>query len=181
MNAEPPIARFPMEHQPRRPGYARRSVPMNCTEIKELPDFELVYVHGAIVSVLAKFLDPLIPWVWILGHRPNRYIEWWKTTVPLNCSGSVFTGSVRGLCLDVQLPTHDFLIRATEFDEHGLVLIQSRQQMPDTLCLDRIPESQQRDVLIRNGATLRIYLPHAIETAQVQSFTKGYLSTVIGT
>ncbi len=89
MNAEPPIARFQMEHQPRRPGYARRSVPMNCTEIKELPDFELVYVHGAIVSVLAKFLDPLIPWVWILGHRPNQYIEWWKTTVPLNCSGSV--------------------------------------------------------------------------------------------
>ena len=26
MNAEPPIARFQLEHQPQRPGYAKRSV-----------------------------------------------------------------------------------------------------------------------------------------------------------
>ena len=25
MNAEPPIARFQLEHQPQRPGYAKRS------------------------------------------------------------------------------------------------------------------------------------------------------------
>lgn len=68
-----------------------------------------------------------------------------------------------------------------DFDDHGLLLIQSRHQMPDTLCLERINESQQNSVLMQNGATLRIYLPHAIETAQVQSFKKGYLSTIIVT
>ena len=153
---------------------------MNCTQIEEQTDCEIVYVHGATVSVLATFLDPSIPWIWILGHRPNRYLEWWETTVPLNSKGSVFTGAVRGLCLDLQMPTPDFLERSTEFDEHGLVLIQSRQQLPETLCLDRIPESRQKGVLIQNGATLRIYLPHAFETAQVQSFTKGYLASIIG-
>ncbi len=154
---------------------------MNCTEIEEHPDCELVYVHGAVVSVLANFLDISVPWVWILGHRPNRYVHWWETTVPLNMCGKVFTGSVRDMCLDLQMLTSDFVSRSIDFDDHGLVLIQSHQQMPDTLCLERIPKPQQNSVLIQNGATLRIYLPHAIETAQVQSFKKGYLATIIGT
>jgi hypothetical protein len=154
---------------------------MNCTEIEERSDCELVYVHGAVVSVLAKFLDTSVPWVWILGHRPKRHVEWWETTVPLSVGGKVFTGSVRDMCLDLQMPTSDFVSRAIDFDDHGLVLIQSCQRMPDTLCLERIPEPQQSSVLMQNGATLRIYLPHAIETAQVQSFKKGYLSTMIGT
>lgn len=153
---------------------------MNCTEIEGHSDCEIVYVHGAVASVLAKFLDASVPWVWILGHRPNRYLQWWETTVPLNVDGTVFTGSVRDICLDLQMLTSDFVSRSTDFDEHGFVLIQSRQQMPDTLCLERIPEPQQNSVLMQNGATLRIYLPHAIETAQVQSFKKGYLSTIIG-
>lgn len=153
---------------------------MNCTEIEERPECELVYVYGAKVSVLATFLDVSVPWVWILGHCPNQRVQWWKTIVPLNTTGSVFNGSVRNLCLDLQLSTSDFISRATEFDDHGLLLIQSQKQMPDTLLLERIPELQQTDVLIQNGATMRIYLPHAIETAQVKSFTKGYLSNIIG-
>jgi hypothetical protein len=33
MNAEPPIARFQMEHQPRRPGYARRYATPRATKL----------------------------------------------------------------------------------------------------------------------------------------------------
>ncbi|QDT90816.1 hypothetical protein [Gimesia algae] len=154
---------------------------MNCTDIESRPDCEFVYVHNAIVSVLARFLDPTVPWVWILGHCPNRHLQWWNTTVPLNDGGSIYTGAVRALSFDLQLSTRDFVSRATDFDEHGLALIQSHKRMPDTLSLDGIPESQQTNVLRQNGGTLRMYLPHAIETAQVQSFKKGYLETVIGT
>ena len=154
---------------------------MNYTEIESKSDCEIVYVHGAVASDLTKFLAPSVPWVWVIGHRPNRYVQWWDATVPLNAKHDDFTGSIRNMCFDLQLPTADFLSRAAEFDDHGLVLIQSDQQIPDTLTLDLIPESQQNAVLIQNGAKLRIYLPHAIETAQVQSFTKGYLATVVGT
>lgn len=156
-------------------------MPMNCSEIETRTDCEIVYVHGAVASDFAKFLAPSVPWVWILGHRPNRYLEWWDTTVPLNTRCTDFIGSVRDLCFDLQLPTHNFVSMATKFDEHGLALIQSNQQMPDTLSLNTIPESQQKSVLIQNGATLRIFLPHAGETAQVQSFTKGHLATIVGT
>lgn len=153
---------------------------MKYSEIEHREDSELVYVHGAIVSVLATLLEASVAWVWILGHRPNRYVQWWESRVPLNTTGSIFTGEVRDITLDLQMPTEEFVSRATEFDDHGLVLIQSRQRMPDTLCLERIPEHQQNEVLKENNATLRMYLPHATETAQVQSFRRGYLSTVIG-
>lgn len=153
---------------------------MNCTEIVNHPDCEVVYVHGAVVSLLAKFLDISVPWVWILCHRPNRYVNWWEATVPLDVGGTVFSGSVRNLCFDLQMSTSDFISRAGDFDDHSLVLLQSREPMPDSLCLERIPEPQQNSVLIQNGATLRIYLPHAVETAQVQSFRKGYLASIIG-
>ena len=158
-----------------------RYVLMKCSDIDVLPDYERIYVYGATVSSLVPVLDSAVPWVWILGHRPNRYSEWWQTTVPLNTNGTSFIGSVRNICLDIQMPTSDFIAQATDFDEHGLVLIQSRQQMPDTLCLERSRESDQRKVLVQNGATLRIYLPHAVETALVQSFNKGYLASVRGT
>ena len=154
---------------------------MNSAEIKELPDGEVVYVHGAVVSLLARFLDATVPWVWILGHRPNPFVQWWQTTVPLSMTGTDFTGLVRHLSFDLQMPTQDFILRAADFDDHGLVLIQSHKPMPDTLSLDSIPDSHQNAVLMQNGATLRMYLPHAIETAQVVSFAKGYLAKVIRT
>jgi len=154
---------------------------MNHTPIEEQPECECVYVHGAVASVLAWFLDPSVPWVWVLGHCPNPYLRWWKASVPINSTGSKYSGWVRNLTVDIQMPTLEFVARATEFDEHGLLLVQSHQRMPDTLCLERVPEPQLISVLKQNGATLRIYLPHAIETSQIKSFVKGYLSTKLST
>lgn len=153
---------------------------MNCSEIDILPDCERVFVHGATVSMLASFLDLTVAWVWILGQRPSESVQWWTTAVPLNLN-STFTGMVRNVVFDMQLPTSDFLHRATDFDRFGLSLIQSHRQMPDTLCLEQIPEPQQRRILVQNGATLRIFLPHAVETALVESYTSGHLAQVIGT
>ena len=147
-------------------------------EILEQDGIETLYVHGASVSTLASFLNPQIPWVWILGHMPNRYLQWWQASVPINKIGSAATAEFRSITYDLMLSTAQFLNIAEEFDDHGLVLIQSHQRMPDTLELSGIPENQQAKVLRNNGAFLRIYLPHAIETAQVQCFEKGYLASV---
>jgi hypothetical protein len=151
---------------------------MNCTEIEEQSGCEIVYVHGATASELVTFLDSTVPWVWILGHCSHPLMQWWDATVPLNSTGAIFTGRVRSLCLDLQMLTHEFVARATEFDGHGLELIQSYRQMPDTLNLESVPEWQRTEILIQSGATLRIDLPHAVETAQVQCFVKGYLATI---
>jgi hypothetical protein len=148
-------------------------------EIQEEAGVETLYVHSATVSGLAAFLNPDIPWVWILGHMPNRYVQWWEAELPTNKFGASLKAAYRNISYDLMLPTQHFIESLPQFEEHGIVLIQSSQRMPDTLELSRIPESQQPGVLVKNGAFLRLYLPHAVETAQVQCFEKGYLGRKI--
>jgi len=151
---------------------------MSDCEILENDGVESIFVHRATVSALAEYLDPEIPWVWILGHTPHRYIEWWRTSLPLFSSGPPIEADFRCVQYDLMLPTRHFLKLATEFDDHGIALIQSRNRMPDTLDLARIDGPNQKSILRQNGAFLRIYLPHAIETAQIQCFEKGYLASL---
>lgn len=75
------------------------------------------------------------------------------------------------------LETAEFLKNIHQFNDLGLLLIQSRRPMPSSLFLERIPEDQQSSVLMQNGATLKIYLPHAIEPAQITSYRPGFLAT----
>ena len=136
---------------------------------------ESIYVHGAVVTDLIQFLDKSVPYVWLLGHMPNPAIQWWDASVPVNRE-TPFSGKVRNLVYDLQMSTSDFIKISPSLNDYGLVLIQSNKPMPDTLELDRIPENQHASVLIKNGATLRIFLPHAIETAMVTSYRVGYLN-----
>jgi hypothetical protein len=132
-----------------------------------------------VVSMLAGYLSREVPFVWVLGHMPNSYVQWWEATVPLNRTESI-RAQVRLLSYDIQLTTSEFLDRATSFDDHGLVLVQSHKPMPDTLDLARIPIEQQDDILIKNGAFLRIWLPHAVETASITCYRRGYLERIYG-
>ena len=154
---------------------------MNTSSIEQHSNCEIVYVHYATASGLAGFLHDDVRWVWILDHQPVETVEWWQTDVPLNRTNQPHSCSIRNLCFDLQLPTCEFISLAKEFDRHGLLLIQSEFEMPNTLRLDLIAESQQNDILIQNGAKLSIYLPHASSTAQVKSFAKGHLASTIGT
>ena len=90
------------------------------------------------------------------------------------------TRSQRACSPDIQLSTSEFLAYVKAFDNHGLVLVQSYQPIPDTLDLARIAEEQQDSVLIQNGAFLRMWLPHAIETASVTCYQPGDLATIHG-
>lgn len=149
------------------------------SEIIKTNDGETVFIYRAFCSLLAQFLDSNIEWVWILGHRPNRVSEWKQTVVPLNMGQGQFSGLVRDCSYDLQMTTINFIERAKEFDDHHLVLIQSRKRMPDSLRLEMIDEAKQNQVLSQNGATLRIYLPHAYETAMIQSFVPNYLTKIL--
>ena len=149
---------------------------MRKMEILEGDGVETLFIHGATLSKLTPFLNPEVPWVWVLGHMPNRVVEWWQGSLPIDKSGKLVTADFRMVGYDLLLPTSQFIALAPDFEDHGLVLIQSSQRMPNTMDLSRIPENQQSKVLCSNGAFLRIYLPHAVETAQVQCFEKGYLA-----
>jgi hypothetical protein len=69
---------------------------------------DLLFVHRATAAQLAKLLNPLVPYVWILGHMPNRVVEWWETEVPVNANQKI-CGQIRMLTYDMQLRTEEFL------------------------------------------------------------------------
>ncbi|MEY8688777.1 MAG: hypothetical protein AB9M53_02700 [Leptothrix sp. (in: b-proteobacteria)] len=140
---------------------------------------DMLFVHAATVTALAKLLNPAVPYIWILGHMPHRYVQWWRTNVPLNDTDCI-SAQVRMLTYDIQVPTAEFLQRAAAFDCFGLSLVQAHKPMPDTLDLSRIPEEQQDAVLMKNGAFLRLWLPHAVETACVVCYEPGYLASTNG-
>jgi hypothetical protein len=145
------------------------------------PQPEELFVHGATVGSLVRFLDPTVPWVWILGHWPNPRVEWWEVDVALDTCGSRLKALVRHLEYDLQLSTAEFLTVASAFEHCGIDLVQSHRKMPDTLDWRRIPDGHQSQVLRLNGAFLYIHLPHAVETALVHCFEAGYLERFAAT
>ncbi len=152
---------------------------MSGPEILETEGVETLYVHGATVGDLIGFLHPQVPWVWVLGHMPNTRFEWWETAQPIRQGGPSIAAEYRLIGYDLLLPTPRFLELSSEFEGHGISLIQSHHRMPNALDMDRIPENQRLKILRSNGAFLRIELPHAVETAQVQCFEKAYLASVV--
>jgi hypothetical protein len=140
---------------------------------------DMLFVQGATVTALAKLLNPSVPYVWILGHMPNTCVEWWHTNVPLNDNDRISV-QVRTLIYDMQLPTTEFLKNASAFESFGIDLIQAHKPMPDTLDLSRIAEELQDAVLVKNGAFLRLWLPHSVETACVVCYEPGYLASAHG-
>jgi hypothetical protein len=154
----------------------RQSMLQDLSEITQSDGLDTLYAYGATVSTLLPFLNPAVPWVWLLGHRPHRIIEWAHATLPLDALGNTVSAQARSVAYDLLLPTGQFVGFAPHLEEHGMVLIQSHKPMPDSLELGRVPEPQLANVLRSNGAFLRIFLPHAVETAQVQCFEPGYLA-----
>lgn len=152
---------------------------MDVLEFWDRNGVETLVVDAAKVSTLLPFVNPEIPWVWIFGHGPSQVWDWWESSLPVNKCGKSIAAEFRRVRYDMQLPTQRFLEVAAEFEELGLDLVQSSKKMPNSLDLSRIPQEQQSKVLRSNGAFLRIYLPHAVETAHVQCYEKGYLSRVL--
>ncbi len=141
---------------------------------------ETVAVHRATVTLLTRYLNPSVQWVWIFGHMPNSIIEWWKAQVPLNQRGDSIIGEVRHLGYDLQLSTQEFLSRVAAFEGHGISLVQSRHRMPNTFEPNRLG-ADRHQVLRLNGAFLTLDLPHAGETAVVSCYEPGYLSSLSDT
>jgi hypothetical protein len=117
-------------------------------------------------EVLRHLLDPELPFVWVVGHSPHKYVEWWNGHLPLSTSGVASALEVRGLHFDLLMPTTEFLTRLSDFD--GLVLHQMRRKVPNTLTIEGLDERNRARILVQNGLAASFYLPHAMECA---SFT----------
>jgi hypothetical protein len=93
-----------------------------------------IMLRPCTAEILRHLLDPDIPYVWVVGHDPYRYLEWWTCSLPLRKSGSTLGLEVRGLRFDLLMSTSAFLSRLSEFD--GLSLFQMRRKVPNTLAIN---------------------------------------------
>src|SRR5262249_28333630 len=90
-----------------------------------------IMLRPCTAEILRHLLDPKVPFAWVVGHYPNRYLEWWKCRLPLSRSSEAVPLEVRGLRFDLLMPTSELLERLTDFD--GVVLHQMRRNVPNTL------------------------------------------------
>lgn len=128
-------------------------------------------------EILTHLLDPDVPFVWIVGHQPDRIAEWWSCDVPLSKHGKSYPLDVRQLCYDVLMPTTEFLTRLSEFD--GLTLYQMRKAVPNTLIAERLEERNRVPVLVQNGLVASFYLPHAEECASFATVERGRIEMAL--
>ena len=136
-----------------------------------------VALRPCTAQVLATFLPRSGATVWIRGHRPESIIRWWSATLPLSRRGTAYSGLVRDLEFDLQLPVEQFLKALPEFDENGLDLYLMARPVPDTLTLRGVePEAAQR-IIIANGMIAHFDLPHAGEVAVLSAPSKETLES----
>jgi hypothetical protein len=122
-----------------------------------------IMLRPCTAEILRHLLDPEVFFAWVVGHYPNRHLEWWTCRLPLSQSGRPFPLEVRGLRCDLLMSTSQFLERFSDFD--GLVLHQMRRRVPNTLLFEGLEEHNRVRVLIQNGLFASFYLPHAMECA----------------
>jgi hypothetical protein len=128
-------------------------------------------------EILRHLLDPEVPFIWVVGHYPNRYLEWWECRLPLSRSSEPLLLDVRGLRFDLLLPASDFFERLSEFD--SLVLHQMRHRVPNTLSLDGLENHNRVRVLIENGLFASFYLPHAMECGSFATVERSTMEKVL--
>jgi hypothetical protein len=128
-------------------------------------------------EVLRHLLDTEVPFVWVVGHYPHKYVEWWQCHLPLSKSGVASTLEVRGLYFDLLLPTSEFLTRLSDFD--GLVVHQMRRKVPNTLTIEGLDERNRTRILVQNGLAASFYLPHARECASFATVERGAIEKVL--
>jgi hypothetical protein len=128
-------------------------------------------------EILRHLLDPEVPFVWVVGHFPNPYAEWWRCNLPLSKSSEASALEVRGLRFDLLLPTNEFLTRLSDFD--GLTLYQMKRKVPNTLLTERLDERNRVRVLVQNGLFASFYLPHAMECASFTTVERAAIEKVL--
>ena len=71
---------------------------------------------------------------------------------------------------DIQMSTNEFISNIKQFDDYGIVLVQLTKPLPNTLIIEGKSDQEIDKILISNGAILKIYLPHSIETGCVKYY-----------
>lgn len=128
-------------------------------------------------ATAVEFLDPAVPFVWVVGHSPHRVIEWWPLELPLLRGEPPRPVRVRSLWCELLLSTAEFAAVADQFD--GVSLYQMDRPVPDTLILERLPQGRLYRILRQVGLSAHFYQPHSMEVATYRTWDRAWLDRLL--
>jgi hypothetical protein len=132
-------------------------------------------------SILAKVLDPNVPWVTLIGYQSEEANNWIEQHLPplLDRNRRVESVRVKRLDMDVSLLTAEFIRLLHSFSERGVELVQGSRPLPPRLSVAELkPETTSR-VFREVGIVLQFYLPHPHEYALITSASRERLERIV--
>ena len=128
-------------------------------------------------ATAAQFLDPSVPFVWVVGHSPHRVLEWWELDLPITRGEQPMRVTVRNLWCELLLGTAEFAQIAEQFD--GVTVYQMARPVPATLTIERLPEERLYPILRQSGLVAHFHQPHSMEVAMYKTWDRRWIDNLL--
>lgn len=132
-------------------------------------------------SVLAKILDPTLPWVTLVDFTSQEACSWIENNLPplFDANRHVESIVVKKLQMNVALQTLDFLQFLPLLIDSGLELVQATRPLPQNLNIHSLKPESKSYVFRQAGIELLFDLPIAPDNALVASPSMTRLKKVV--
>lgn len=115
---------------------------------------------------------------YILVHKfnPHEIIEWWKSDIKVNQDFNLKNVSVRNMKFDLQTDLKG-LKQILKFQTRQECIYQFDRPVPDTLCIEMLPDESIDRILKQNGLKHKYVTDYEFVT--VYSFDEKFIKSII--
>lgn len=119
--------------------------------------------------------------VWLVAYHPHGVMEWVEMPLPLAVEAPAERVRARLPRYDLEFPLPAFLARLpTMHARAGMLALQMRRPVPDTLGMDFLVQTGNRHTILRrHGWMLSFDLPHDGEPAWVETPVRAHLERLL--
>lgn len=125
---------------------------------------------------LWSLFDKKSDYIFIHKFNPNEVIEWWKSDIKIKPDFGFKNLSVRNMKFDLQTDLNG-LKEILKLQTRQLSIYQFDKPVPDTLCIETLPEESLLDILKKNGLKHKYSIDYEFVT--IYSFDEKFMETII--
>ena len=125
---------------------------------------------------LWSLFDKRNDYIFIHRFNPNEVIEWWKSDIKIKPDVGFKNLSVRNMTFDLQTDLKG-LKQILKLQTRQINIYQFDKPVPDTLCIESLPEKSILDILKKNGLKHKYSIDYEFVT--IQSFDEKYIESII--
>ena len=124
---------------------------------------------------LWSLFDKKHDYIFIHKFNPNEVIEWWKSDIKINPDFELKNLSVRNMKFDLQTDLNG-LKEILKLQTRQLIIYQFDKPVPDTLCIETLPEKSILKILKTNGLKHKYSIDYEFVT--INSFDEKFIETI---